>query len=82
MCSPNCPNDSYADPSIRVCVAECPAHPSLFADDRTNQCLPRCQAPLFSYDPTRQCVSSCPNITLGAVEFRYLADPFVRGCVL
>lgn len=82
MCSPTCPNNSYADPSIRICVAQCPAHPSLYSDDRSNKCLPGCATPLFAFDPTRECVPSCPNITNGTAVFAYLADPYVRACVL
>lgn len=77
-----CPASSFADPSIRICVAVCPDHPSLYADDRTNQCLTGCATPRFADDVTRTCATGCTNITVGSVVFRYLADPFVRRCVL
>ena len=82
MCQLTCPNNSYADPSIRICVAECPSYPSLYADDRTNQCLQSCATPLFAEDQNRTCSATCPNVTVGLVVYRYLADPFVRACVL
>lgn len=63
-CETTCLSLSFADPSLRVCVAVCPGSPLLFADTRSNQCLDYCTSPLFAYEVDFTCRSSCPNITI------------------
>ena len=49
MCTQHCPNLTFADPSTRICQANCPSHPILFADTRSNRCVPICTYPLFGF---------------------------------
>jgi len=37
-----CPNGSYADPNVRVCVAVCSATPNLYGLPKNNTCVDIC----------------------------------------
>ena len=38
----NCPNGSFADKNVRVCVAVCSATPNLFGNPVDNTCVDIC----------------------------------------
>ena len=42
-----CSDNSWADPTIRVCVAVCPDQPLLYADNTTQSCVVRCPGVTF-----------------------------------
>lgn len=42
MCMTNCPNASFADANVRVCVAVCSATPNLYGNTVNNTCVYTC----------------------------------------
>ena len=59
-------------------MVECSIYPTLFADDRTNECVAVCASPLFANTEDRKCIDSCANVS----ALVYLADSSNRKCVL
>lgn len=67
-CTARCPNNHYANPTNRKCVAggTCPSTPiPYFSDDTTNLCVANCPANYFADSTTRRCLVYCSNGTFG-----------------
>lgn len=39
MCISACPNGTFADSNVKVCVAVCSATPNLYGDPTINKCV-------------------------------------------
>jgi hypothetical protein len=50
----------FGDPTLRVCVASCPARALLFSDTTTNLCVPVCPASYYGIQANMTCATSCP----------------------
>ncbi len=73
-CVDRCPNQTYGNAELEMCVVPADCEVGYFADDATGRCLPICSAllNLFGDPVSRKCVSICP--------FTYFADNITRKC--
>lgn len=62
----SCPAGQYGDPSTNLCVAPCPANPSLFGQNSSKTCLATCPSSEYAnpWESTRFCEQTCPGGTI------------------
>jgi len=69
----------FADPTTKLCVAQCP--PTYYADPNSRTCMQICPSTFYALDPNRTCVSICPTSFFGNIT--YLGNGTAVGvCVI
>ena len=78
-CQPNCPENTFADHLLRICVEVCSVDPIFYGDPYHWTCVEECPDDSYGNPLTQQCVydevgaSTCPE--------GYYADPTTVLCV-
>lgn len=94
-CTTRCPNNYYANPNDRKCVAggSCPTSPQrYFSDDTTNLCVLRCPVNYFADSFTGRCLVYCSTnyfgddstgigICVSECPINYYRDNTTRRCL-